>query len=174
MMQNQQAMYQQQHQNQGHYRIQQQTADFGFNYQVSENLRSEMMNELLQIQAYVNEMDELNQKPISADQTQLNLSQQARDDNLSLANSKEREYLKKAVEEFKREPLEQYRSSRISPLKAMQQRIDQIYTEQSKEYVKSKKDRVKAYKNEKIQELNVICEDYAKIKATEFIEANLP
>ena len=54
----------------------------------------------------MNEMDELNQKPISADQTQLNLSQQARDDNLSLANSKEREYLKKAVEEFKREPLE--------------------------------------------------------------------
>ena len=124
--------------NQGHYRHQQPSQDFGFTYQVSENLRSDMMNELLQIQAYVNEMDEMTQ-PHSADQVQLNLSQQARDDNLNLANSKEREYLKKAQEVFKEEGLDQYRNYRSSPLKAMQQRLDQIYTEWSKEYVKSKK-----------------------------------
>ena len=61
-----------------------------------------------------------------------------------------------------------------SPLKAMQQRLDQIYTERSKEYVKSKKDRVKAYKNDKIQELNQIVEDYAKVRATEFLDFQLP
>lgn len=132
-----------------------------------------MMNELLQIQAYVNEMDEMTQ-PHSADQVQLNLSQQARDDNLNLANSKEREYLKKAQELFKEEGLDQYRNYRSSPLKAMQQRLDQIYTERSKEYVKSKKDRVKAYKNDKIQELNQIVEDYAKVRATEFLDFQLP
>ena len=131
------------------------------------------MNELLQIQAYVNEMDEMTQ-PHSADQVQLNLSQQARDDNLNLANSKEREYLKKAQELFKEEGLDQYRNYRSSPLKAMQQRLDQIYTERSKEYVKSKKDRVKAYKNDKIQELNQIVEDYAKVRATEFLDFQLP
>ena len=131
-----------------------------------------MMNELLQIQAYVNEMDEMTQ-PHSADQVQLNLSQQARDDNLNLANSKEREYLKKAQELFKEEGLDQYRNYRSSPLKAMQQRLDQIYTERSKEYVKSKKDRVKAYKNDKIQELNQIVEDYAKVRATEFLDFQL-
>ena len=82
-----------------------------------------MMNELLQIQAYVNEMDEMAQ-PQSADQTQLNLSQQARDDNLNLANSKEREYLKKAQDTFKQEGMEQFRNFRGPVLKAMQQRID--------------------------------------------------
>ena len=56
----------------------------------------------------------------------------------------------------------------------MQQRLDQIYTERSKEYVKSKKDRVKAYKNDKIQELNQIVEDYAKVRATEFLDFQLP
>ena len=55
-----------------------------------------MMNELLQIQAYVNEMDEVNNPPAEADQVTLALSQQAKDGNLDLAKQKEREYLKKA------------------------------------------------------------------------------
>ena len=70
--------------------------DQGFAYQVSENLRSEMMNELLQIQAYVNEMDEVASPPTEADQVTLALSQAAKDASLELAKQKEREYLKKA------------------------------------------------------------------------------
>ena len=77
--------------------------DQGFAYQVSENLRSEMMNELLQIQAYVNEMDEVITVPQMADQTTLILSQTAKDGNLELAKQKEREYLKKAQEALKQE-----------------------------------------------------------------------
>ena len=56
----------------------------------------------------------------------------------------------------------------------MQLRIDQIYTEQSKEYVKTKKDKVKAYKNDKISELNQICDDYTKLGAVEFLDTHLP
>ena len=54
------------------------------------------MNELLQIQAYVNEMDEVASPPTEADQVTLALSQAAKDASLELAKQKEREYLKKA------------------------------------------------------------------------------
>ena len=49
------------------------------------------MNELLQIQAYVNEMDEVNNPPAEADQVTLALSQQAKDGNLDLAKQKEQQ-----------------------------------------------------------------------------------
>ena len=45
----------------------------------------------------------------------------------------------------------------------MQHRIDQIYNEQSKDYIKVKKDKVKTYKTEKVNDLKTIVDEYLKI-----------
>ena len=45
----------------------------------------------------------------------------------------------------------------------MQHRIDHIYNEQSKDYIKVKKDKVKTYKTDKVNDLKTIVDEYLKI-----------
>ncbi len=110
--------------------------------------------------------------PQQADSIEIALSDRNTVRNQDTARQKEREYLKKAMDQFN----EEMRSQRGAQLLSMQKqhRLDAIYFELCKDYTAKKKEQVKVFKQNYITEMSAIVQKYNEVGALPFIKWFLP
>lgn len=143
-----------------------------FHYQVSQDYRNNMIKELVQIQVYVKEMEEMSELPPQANATQVNLSEENKRKNQETAKQKEHEYLKKAQDQCSQELQDKQHS--LQAVSFYQSKLDAIYLVMSKDYISDKKNQVKAYKNEYIRHITMLQAEYDKIGISTLTDHFLP